>query len=272
MVSKRIVAAASILFLGSLACNLQLGQGVDQPDLAGTVTAGALTLEAPLATTEPSAEAASTGVQARVTSDTNCRTGPGQAYEKVFVAKPDQSFEVVGKNTQNNYWIVTDPAGGTCWLWGQYAVLSGDVSSLSEYPAPGASVAASTKTPKATKTAAPTSQPTTDPNAAPTAPAAPSGMAYSRTCEGYIGNDGFTPRWREEIDLTWQDNATNETGYWLYRNGSPLPVLPPDSTAYHITSNYDAGTGQALFFAFKVEAFNNYGASEVAGIDVPKCP
>jgi hypothetical protein len=97
-------------------------------------------------------------------------------------------------------------------------------------------------------------------------------MVYSRTCEGYVGNDGITPRWREEIDLTWQDNATNETGYRLYRNGSPLPVLPPDSTAYHITSNYDAGTGQALFFAFKVEAFNNYGASDVAGIDVPKCP
>jgi hypothetical protein len=75
--SKRIVAAVSMLLVASLACNLQLGQNEDKPDPAATVTAGALTLEAWVATVEPSVEAAAAGVEARVASDTNCRTGPG---------------------------------------------------------------------------------------------------------------------------------------------------------------------------------------------------
>ena len=266
MKSSRFFLGTTLVLFGVLACSLQGGPSAGQPDLAATITAQYLTLQAPIATAATATGAGSSAVEVSVTSDTNCRTGPSQDFDRVFVAHPSQSFKVVGKNTSTNYWIITDPSGGTCWLWGQYAILTGDPSTLPEYPKPAQPNPGPTKTPKPTKT------PQQSASATPAAPAAPGGMAYERTCEMYIASDGFTPKWSEAISLTWQDNATNETGYRLYKNGSPLPVLPPDSTAYHITERYNTGTGGTLFIAFKVEAFNNYGTSDPTGLDVPKCP
>ena len=261
MQPKRALVAVHLLLLAVLACNLQAGPG-SQPDLPGTITA-----QAPADAAGPPTATAVSGVEVSVTSDTNCRTGPSQAFDRVFVVSPGQKFKVVGKNTPTNYWIIENPAGGTCWLWGRYAVLTGDTSILLEYPSPATPAANYTNTPKPTRTPEQPATPTE-----PAAPAGPSGMAFERQCEAYIANDGITPRWREEISLSWQDNASDETGYRMYRNNSPLPDLPPGPMAYHFTENYNQGTGGTLFIAFRVEAFNNYGSSPPAGIDVPKCP
>ena len=76
------------------------------------------------------------GVAVTVTTATNCRMGPGTEYEIVLTVNPGMSFEVVGANRSLNYWIIRNPAGGTCWLWGQYAIVTGDTSTLPEYPPP----------------------------------------------------------------------------------------------------------------------------------------
>lgn len=267
MKAKRVLIVAHVLLIGILACNLQTSQS-NQPDLAATITAQALTLQAPTETFTPAVTGTASGVEVSVTSVTNCRTGPSQAFDLVFAANPGQTFKVVGKNTPTNYWIIETATGGTCWLWGQYAVLTGDASILPEYPAPPAPTPKDTNTPKPTKTPKPTSTATWTPG--PTPPAAPSGLNYDRTCEGYM--DGFTPKWREEITLTWQDNADNETGYRVYRNNSASPDFPPNTTTYHITERYNQGTGGPLFDNFQVEAFNSAGASARAAVDVPKCP
>ncbi len=146
MKSKRIPLAGSVVVLAILACNLPAGQATPTPtaevDLAATVTAQALTLEAPTATAAPPTETPTitpTGTptvpQVTVSSATNCRTGPSTVFDLLYTQQPGQTSEVIGKNTPTGYWIIKYP-GGTCWLWGQYATVSGDTSGLTEYALP----------------------------------------------------------------------------------------------------------------------------------------
>jgi hypothetical protein len=259
MPAKRGLIGLHVLLLGILACNLQQGPSAE-PDLAGTITAQALTLQAPTSTPANPTGTVQVGVQVSVSSNTNCRTGPSQAFDLNFTANPGQVFKVVGKNTPTGYWIVENPAGGSCWLWGQYAVISGDPSSLPEYPAPAVPTPKFTKTPKPTKT----------PEYPTTVPDAPSGLSGPRTCEGYM--DGVTPKWRENVSFTWQDNADDEVGFGVYVNGSLVETLHTDQTSYSTELTYNQGTGGQLFDTFAVEAYNVIGSSSRPAIDVPRCP
>jgi fibronectin type 3 domain-containing protein len=69
-----------------------------------------------------------------------------------------------------------------------------------------------------------------------------------------------------EVDFTWQDNATNETGYRVFRqvNASSMffsiATLPPGSTSYQDTSATPGTT-----YAYHVEAFNTAGYSGDSG-------
>ena len=67
-----------------------------------------------------------------VTLATNCRTGPGLAYPKVFSLQPGQLAEIKARSTGNDYWYIVNPdkSAETCWIWGEYATVEGDVSSL----------------------------------------------------------------------------------------------------------------------------------------------
>jgi hypothetical protein len=195
-----------------------------------------------------------------VSQATNCRTGPGQPYDQVSGLNPGETAEVVGKYTPANYWIILWP-GGTCWLWGQYATITGDPSGLPEFTPPPTPTPAFTPTKTFTATLAP-----------PEAPSNLSG-AYDRTCAGVIRNDG-SPGWEEEIYLTWQDNADNETGYRIYRNGNAMPDFPANSTSFHITLRYQQETGPSvpLWDNIGVVAFNSAGESAKIAVDVPRCP
>jgi hypothetical protein len=186
------------------------------------------------------------------------------------VAKPDQSFNVVGKNTQTNYWIITDPGGGTCWLWGQYAVITGDANTRPEYPAPDEPKPQSTKTPKATNTDAPTA--TMAATAGPVNPKDPSGFSYNRYCGAGTASDGVTPMWVENITFTWDDNSDNEAGFKLYNGNTVLQTLPPNSESTYDTLTYAQGTGGPLFDNYQLVAFNSAGGSFGGALDVPRCP
>ncbi len=74
--------------------------------------------------------------QLSVTSATNCRTGPGKAYDLVFTANPGPDYTVVGQYNRGGYWIIANPLGGSCWVWAQNAVVSGSTADLPAYPAP----------------------------------------------------------------------------------------------------------------------------------------
>jgi hypothetical protein len=80
---------------------------------------------APQATNTPSAPMVSVSI------DTNCRQGPGTVYPILGALLVGQSAEVVGRSHNSDNWIIKNPNGyGTCWLWAQYATVSGDTSGV----------------------------------------------------------------------------------------------------------------------------------------------
>jgi hypothetical protein len=69
---------------------------------------------------------------------TNCRVGPGKVYDRVGALLVGQFAEVYGRNEISNYWYIRNPnaANSFCWLWGEYATVSGNVSALPVYTPP----------------------------------------------------------------------------------------------------------------------------------------
>lgn len=83
-----------------------------------------------------------------VSLNTNCRMGPGKAYEIVSALRVGETADVVGKYPASNYWIIFEPnIGRQCWLWGKYAEVIGDTSQLKVYTPPPLPTATPTPTP-----------------------------------------------------------------------------------------------------------------------------
>ncbi|MBN1303798.1 MAG: hypothetical protein JXA13_05130 [Anaerolineales bacterium] len=155
MVKKNYLSAVILFGMvsGLLSCNLPTsvqGLPTGTPNIVGTTVAGTLTAAAPLptATGLPSVPTA-TLVPARqpsatpsvpqvwVSVDTNCRVGPGKIYDRVGGLMVGETAEVVARNSSNTYWYIRNPdaPGSFCWLWGNYAAVSGDVNILPVYTA-----------------------------------------------------------------------------------------------------------------------------------------
>jgi uncharacterized protein YgiM (DUF1202 family) len=169
---RGIIFMFSILVITALACNLPSVAPTPPVDTAATQTSLALTQTA-LQNQNPSAsqpEFTATITftptitptlpplipMISVSVDTNCRTGPGVAYDFLTALLVGEKAEVVGKYTpvSPTYWIIKK-GSVTCWLWGQYATVEGDTSSLPEMVPPPSP----TPPPTATATATPTTPP-----------------------------------------------------------------------------------------------------------------
>ncbi len=72
------------------------------------------------------------GPTVSVSVQTNCRSGPGTAYEVLGIFNVGETAQVVGRSAYNDNWIIKLPSKPAvqCWLWGYYATLSGDPSRL----------------------------------------------------------------------------------------------------------------------------------------------
>jgi hypothetical protein len=148
-----------ILLLSILACSVEINttpQVETSPSppssAAGTITALAMTLEAlsqaggtlpppasgtltvpPVPTPLPTLTLTLTPLPltVSVSVETNCRGGPGTVFPVLGVLHPGETAEVVGVSAYHDNWIVMNPDNpGTCWLWDQYASLSGDASAV----------------------------------------------------------------------------------------------------------------------------------------------
>ena len=253
----RIHIAMSAVLATSIACTMGTAAPL-QEDLPATITAQAQTLQAPTQTPAPPSETpppaftnTPTVPQVSVSSATNCRTGPSVDYDLLYTMQPGQIAEVVGKHTPSGYWIMKYP-GGLCWLWGQYATVSGNISPLPDYPQP--------PTPTASK------------------PAAPTHFKVSTSCSPAPGPIiGFK---NLHVELTWTDVATNEEGYKVFRDGDLLFTLSANSTS----AEDDTTIGGLFFFLtsmpsptpfpgvkYTIRAFNGNGNSEAREL-FANCP
>ena len=112
----------------------QTAQGIVPVDLLNT-PASTLTpifILTPTGTLTPNPVLTTTVPQVSVSVPTNCRTGPGKIYDRVGALLVGQTAEVVGRDGTGNYWYIRNPnqSGGYCWLWGEYATLTGTFAVL----------------------------------------------------------------------------------------------------------------------------------------------
>ncbi|MDX9991794.1 MAG: SH3 domain-containing protein [Anaerolineales bacterium] len=256
--NRKIIVTIIALVLAAFACSMPgqapaatpTEQAGGQPDLAATITAQELTLQAPTQTPQPPTETftpeASPTItltptpevpMASVSVNTNCRSGPGTQFDLIGALNVGQTAEVVGRYQNGAYWIIKNPgSSGNCWLWGNYASVSGNTSSLPEYPSP----------------ATPTPYP----------PPAPTDFEIAITCEPQPGPVLLLNRLN--ITLTWKDIATNEDGYRIYRDGELIATLGASAT-----STSDVTSLPRLWIIgnpppsveYGIAAFNSAGAS-----------
>jgi hypothetical protein len=67
-----------------------------------------------------------------VTTNTNCRFGPGMVYEYLGALLEGEVARIHGRNPFDNFWYIENPdqPGGYCWISAAYAQVSGDTSQV----------------------------------------------------------------------------------------------------------------------------------------------
>jgi hypothetical protein len=166
---------------------------------------------------------------------TNCRTGPGLAYEIIVTYPVSQTLEIVGRYEPGNFWLVksSESPTGICWLWGEYADVAGSYWAVPMAAAPPPTPLASV-TPR------------------PSRPQAPSLQDFKYYCDGI--NNTLT------FQMIWEDQAANETGYRIYRDGWQTAELPAGSTAYAETIPMPAERSAQ----YSVQAYNATGSESMS--------
>ncbi len=169
-----------------------------------------------------------------ITGNSNCRSGPGASYKNVTGFAPGIKLEILGKNTENNYWLVKLPnSADTCWVWGVYTTTTGNIESVKE------------ATPIV-------------PTALALAPAQPGPLYYTYECSVSTIS----------VSLKWSDRADNETGYRIYRGDKVIADLSAGASTYDDTVML--APPQTL--QYSVVAYNANGESSPARQSFTACP
>jgi hypothetical protein len=237
MATRNVLLALNALLVAALACNMPAG-GPPAPVQAAGAEATAqpiseIPVTGPTETPFPSPTATITPTatpsvpMVTVSVNTNCRTGPGVVYDLVGALLVGEQAVVVGKYTAGNYWIINNPdAAGTCWLWGEYATVTGDTSGLPEYAPP--------------------------PTPTPYLPAPPADFQVIKQCIPVPA-----PQFNMIVIMKWEDQADNEDGYKVYLNNSLLATLGADANQ----SGHALIVPMGAQFTYGVEAYNSTGSS-----------
>lgn len=165
--------AAAVLLIASLACSQSAPASPADPNALNTSIAQTIAArqteavlsnpptatftfasETPTPTLEPTPSetpdftATPSTPTISVSVDTNCRTGPGAIFERVGILLVGETAEIVGREPKGEYWYIRNPDTGPefCWVWGEYATISGNtlfLLYLSPAPPPPTSFTAS---------------------------------------------------------------------------------------------------------------------------------
>lgn len=180
-------------------------------------------------TPAPTPEAADTP---SANKDSICYWGPGDEYGTVNSIPKDTEVKLLGKG-QTAGWIIVDTPinpGIACWApVGDFDLAPDlDLSKLPEYPVPPL----------------PETQPD-EGGDTETKPAAPSNLVPNHFCNVNGG----------KVELSWTDNADNEIGFRIYRDGNLIATVSANTISY-VDENLAPGQ-----YSYSVEAFNSAGVS-----------
>ena len=263
---KSPILILSLFLITALsACNLPSGStdATSTPDLAQTLTALADQAQpgsgdapaqqdtaTPQFTATPEFTATPSVPEVTVSTNTNCRTGPGVQYDNIGALLIGQVGTLVGKNSQTGYWIINNPGKtGTCWLYPQYATISGNTANLQEYSIP----------PTPTPTLTPTFTPT--PTLAP--PTAVNNPTVAKVCVPLV-----LPTYNYTGTLNWEDKSDNEDGFNIYLNGGLIGTVGANVVTFPIAP-LPLAAGTPLTFG--VEAYNSAGKAAIKTV-IMVCP
>ena len=225
---------------------------------AAEVAAFTATPQPPTNTPEPENTPTPSTTTVSVSVATNCRTGPDVTFPLVMVFQPGANAEVVGKYLAPEYWIIKTPTDETCWLWGEYATVEGNISILPDMVPPAPPVVEVV--------------PTEEENGGGIAltpmivvlpPAAPANFSATATCQIVTINNQKLIQGKTD-KLTW--SAVNgATGYKLYVNG--VEEQGPWGAATFIEVDAIALKSNN----YGIAAFNANGTSSIKTISAPSC-
>ncbi len=73
-----------------------------------------------------------------VSVPTNCRVGPGRVYGRVGALLVGETTQIYGRDPTGRYWYVQNPDSPSnfCWLWGEYATVTGNFIALPVFTPP----------------------------------------------------------------------------------------------------------------------------------------
>ncbi|NIS79556.1 MAG: hypothetical protein GTO14_04965 [Anaerolineales bacterium] len=172
----RICFPGIMILIAALACEFPGGDSEDQRSLQATETMRALATEVgralepkepregekpvepdvpedvlltPTPTSTPTHTPATSALWVSVSVDTNCRAGPGEAYEYLGALLIGEKAEVIARNSGGTYFYIYNPdfPPEFCWLWGQFADVEGEVSILPVFTPPPPPAPTPTPTP-----------------------------------------------------------------------------------------------------------------------------
>jgi SH3-like domain-containing protein len=167
----------------------------------------------------------------KLTEQTNCRTGPGLSYDILFAYVKGVTREIIGYYPKENYWLVKAPDSitGECWIWGEYAEITGSYWVVPELTPP--------------------------PTATMSLPKAPA-VEWSFFCSSATGV--------MDISMTWNDYATNESGYSVIRNDQTIAEIAANSTSF--TDSFVFTPGEKI--VYQIEVYNITGFTRSSPISI----
>lgn len=216
-------------------CTSEDQRGMARPQGAGC-DRGAIEMEAapptptPVATPTPVPTPTPVGVTGTLNKNGFCRRGPATAYYDRGAYNQGQVLQLEGISAPGQpvwYWALMPGSDAHCWISAAVLDVVGPADTL---PVTGA----------------------------PAIPAAPTGLEIARRmCE--VTKKAYV------IRLEWNDVASNETGYRVYRNGELLETLPANADSF--TDNPPLGGP----YTYAVEAYNQDAASAEATVKEEGC-
>ena len=275
---NKMIFPLMVIMLVLTACSLPTSQSEDAlrpEDIAMTIIAQTQTAEAaaftatpqpPTDTPEPENPPTSAVTTVSVSIATNCRTGPDVAYALVMVFQPGATAEVVGKYVAPEYWIIKTPTNETCWLWGEYATVEGNISILPDMVPPAPPVVEVVPTEEGN------GNNDGDNNGGGIAltpmivvlpPAPPANFSAVATCQFLTVNNQKIIQ--SKIDtLTWS-SVNGATGYKLYVNGVQ------EQGPWGVATSIDVDAIALKSNKYGIAAYNDNGTSTIKTINAPSC-
>ena len=175
---------------------------------------------------------------------TTCYGGPSDHYGRVITIRPGTVATVRGRDAVDNYWIIEAPGypGTLCWLSGENAQLTGDVSNV---PAPA--------------TPLPSIYTLSEPR----------NLHVSCSSETISDPDDDWEETQWAVDFRWTNSEPDQTAVRVFRNGRLIATLGPHARSY--LDVFVAHQHRHYSVTYGVQAYSYNAVSSIVTVDVRHC-